>query len=181
MPIVLWNLRVIFLGLSLWMAPLPCYAVGGGVLNHPTEQFSTDIPEQPHHKVRAAVSLQLILFRLNTVHDKYKVVPVLVENHTRDPITLSRSEDAFVALFDERSVPGILQLSHVDRNFWDSLDSEMRKMLAYPEEIGPGDGVMLYVFIPQSDAPNIPTGFDYTIKSLDRTLKLRIPRPAMAQ
>lgn len=173
-----WSLGLVLFVGSLWVGALPCQAAGGGVLNNPGVLFTTDIPGQPRDSIGVRVQLPTVLFKLNTVQGKYRVAPVLIENRARTPVALSRSEDTCVVLLAERSVPGILDLSRVDRALWDALDSWMRKMLAYPDEVGPEAAVMIYVFIP--DAIDLPRGFDYTIKALGRTLPVR-PLAAAAE
>lgn len=171
---------LVVLSLAL-LGPAPSsYGAGGGVLNNPRVFFTTDLPGQPGETVGARVELQSILFKLNTVRGKYKVVPVLVENRGPEPIALSRSDDTFLVLFEGRSAPGILQLSRVDREFWDSLDSSTQRMLSYPEQIGRNEAVMIYVFVKEADLSGMPKGFDYTVKSLGRTFTLRTLPPMAA-
>ena len=173
-------LYLVVLNLAL-LGPTPSsYGAGGGVLNNPRAFFTTDLPGKPGDTVGARVEFQSILFKLNTVQGKYKVVPVLLENRGPEPIALSRSDDTFVVLFDGSSVPGILQLSKADRDLWDSLDSSTQRMLSYPEQVGKNEAVMIYVFVKEADLSGMPTGFDYTVKSLGRTLTLRTLPPKAA-
>jgi len=173
-------LYLVVLNLAL-LGPTPSsYGAGGGVLNNPRAFFTTDLPGTPGDTVGARVEFQWILFKLNTVQGKYKVVPVLVENRGPEPIGLSRSDDTFAVLFEGRSVPGILQLSKADRDLWDSLDSSTQRMLSYPEQVGRNEAVMIYVFFKEADLSGMPTGFDYTVKSLGRTLTLRTLAPKAA-
>jgi len=164
---------VVVASLALLGSAPSSHGAGGGVLNDPRVLFTTDRPGQPGGTVGARVELQSILFKLNTVQGKYKVFPLLVENRGPEPIALSRSDDTFALLFEGRSVPGILQLSRVDRELWDSLDSSTQRMLSYPEQIGRNEAVMIYVFVKEADLSGVPQGFDYTVKSLGRTLTLR--------
>jgi len=173
-------LHLVVLSLALFGPAPSSYGAGGGVLNNPRVFFTTDRPGQPGDAVGAWVELQSILFRLTSVQGKYKVLPVLVENRGAEPIALSRSDDTFLVLSEGRSVPGILQLSKVDREIWDSLDSSTQRMLSYPEQVGRNEAVMIYVFVKEADLSGLPQGFDYTVKSLGRTLTLRTLPPKAA-
>jgi hypothetical protein len=173
-------LYVVVAGLALLGSAPSSHGAGGGVLNNPRVLFTTDRPGQPGETVGAQVELQSILFKLNAVQGKYKVLPLLVENRGPEPIVLSRSDDTFMVLFEGRSVPGILQLSKVDRELWDSLDSSTQRMLSYPEQIGRNEAVMIYVFVKEAELPGMPQGFDYTVKSVGRTFTLRTLPPKLA-
>jgi hypothetical protein len=170
--------RALILGL-IWAAASLAWGAGGGILNDPTATFTTEQPGQPPGSVRAWVRLQSVQFRLNAVNGKYRLVPIVVENHGAQPLALSGVADRVTLVFADRSVPAILELFKVDRPFWDSLDLSLHKSLSYPTEVAPEDSVMIYAFVKAADVREIPQGVDFMIQSLGSTLKLR-QRPAAA-
>jgi len=107
--------------------------------------------------------LERVMFRLTSVQNKYKVVRVKIENKSRKQLYLSREKDKMELQLVDRVITGILNISSHDPTLWDSLDPELRKALAYPQLVEPGEEENIFVFIPDRDLKEVPRKFTYTI------------------
>ena len=137
----------------------------------------------PGGLVRFTSSLDDRFFLLMTLRNKYKVIRVKIDN-TQNPesIPLSKTADRIdVVGRDPRAgaeirIPGILNLGERDSQFWDSLDADARKTLAYPTAVLPREEESVFVFIPDGALATIPTELTYTIEGLSgTTIRLKPP------
>jgi len=86
------------------------------------------------------------LFHLLSLKEKYSVVRLEVENHSQNVLPLSREKDRVELRFGDRTIPGLLDLSGHDPILWNTLDVDLRKTLAYPKTIEPGEMESVYIF-----------------------------------
>ena len=138
-----------------------------------------------------SVEIEPVLFKLNSLKDKYKVIRIRVENRMSEPIKLSADKDAIeLEMGGGNVVRGTLNLPGQDGSLWDSLNDDMRTTLAYPLSIRgvKGDGVnarrpevvYVFAFFPADKVSEVPRSFRYTIQSVGRTVKIELPPPTRA-
>lgn len=143
-------------------------------------------------ELRCSIEVEPIAFLLGSVQGRYKLVRMRVENATRKPLVLSRQSDRIEAHFaDGRSLSGIVDLRAVDSAYWDSLESDLRQTLAYPERIEAGGApaggsirpeiVYLYVFLPAEGFTTLPRMFVYNIASLPQAIEILLPPETAAR
>ena len=122
--------------------------------------------------------LEKILFLLNSVEGKYKVIRVKIDNQSQEDLRLSGEKDKVDIHFGGRVVSGILRLSESDPDLWDSFDDELRRVLAYPLLVEAEEEENIFVFIPAEDVDELPRFLTYTINSLsDRPVRLNDDTP----
>lgn len=147
-------------------------AGGGGTRTtlYVTRDSRPDLP-------RAAIRFDDVLYALNTVQGKYKVVPVMLESGPEGlPIGLSRDADVFSISAGGRTVQGILDLAKADPELWGSLETPLKEALLYPAGLEPEEMRTIYILAPASELQGLPDSFSLFIKSLDHTLE--IPKSA---
>jgi hypothetical protein len=114
-----------------------------------------------------SIEIEKVMFHLNSVQNKYKVVRIKINNYSKKALHLSKEKDKIeLHLPGNRSIPGILDLSNHDPTFWDTFDAAMRKTLVYPEVVKEGEEENIFVFIPDPKLEELPLEFLYTIDSL---------------
>ena len=57
-------------------------------------------------------------------------------------------------------------------------DTDMHRMLAYPPEIRAGEPVYVFAYFPIDQVKSLPSGFEFTIASLNQTIRLTHLAPA---
>lgn len=112
------------------------------------------------------IEIERVIFQLNSVRNKYKVVRVKILNRSPKPLHLSKNQDKMQISFREREMTAILDLSAHDPGFWDSLSPEIRRALVYPEIVEAGEEENIFVFIPDPELKEMPAVFRYTIETL---------------
>ena len=133
-----------------------------------------------------SVEIERVLFQLNSIKDKYKVIRIRVENRMIGPLKLSADQDAIEAEVNGGDVVrGTFNLQGQDGALWDSLSDDMRKELAYPlsirgvkgNEVNPRRPEVVYVFafFPADKVSTVPRSFRYTIQSAGKTVKIELP------
>ena len=133
-----------------------------------------------------SVEIERVMFKLNSLKDKYKVVRIRVENRTVEPIKLSGAQDGIELESREGDVVrGTFNLPAQDGPMWDSMGEDLRRTLAYPLSIrgGKGEGenprqaevIYVYAFFPADKVSELPRSFRYTIQSKGRTVNLDPP------
>jgi len=113
------------------------------------------------------------LFPLLTLKDRYKVARIQVRNGARQRLVLSRRTDTVELVFEERGLPGIVDLAQHDAALWDLFSPELRKALVYPAEVEPGEEESLFVFVPAGGVDTPPREIRLSIASLPRPVTLR--------
>ncbi len=122
-------------------------------------------------EVLFSTRIEKVMFSLNSLQDKYKVVRIQVENRSNIAISLSIEKDKMELLFmDGRIISGILDLSSHDPNLWQSFSPEFRAILAYPEIVQKETRSIqnIFIFIPNPKLDELPKSFRYTIDSLEK-------------
>lgn len=133
-----------------------------------------------------SVEIERVIFKLNSLKDKYKVVRIRVENRMSEVITLSGDQDAIELVIDGGIVVrGTFNLRGQDSSLWDSLSEDMREALTYPLSIrgAKSDGVnprrpevvYVFAFFPADKVSEVPRSFLYTIQSVGRAVKIQLP------
>jgi hypothetical protein len=124
--------------------------------------------------IQFSAELEGILFRLNSVRNKYKVVRLKVVNDSPGPLKLSPDQDKIELLYDpDPAVQGILNLAGRDAALWDSFPADLRQVLAYPRLVEAGEEENVFVFIADPNLARLPKRFRYRIASLPDPVELR--------
>jgi hypothetical protein len=120
-----------------------------------------------------------VLFHLLSLKEEYKVVRLQVENRSQKVLPLSREKDKVELRFGDRTIPGLLHLSGHDPILWDALDADLRKTLAYPKTIEPGEMESVYIFIPIPALKEVKGAPDILLYKIDSLQKepIRIEPP----
>jgi hypothetical protein len=138
------------------------------------------------------VSIEPLMFRLQSVQGKYRLLRLRVQNSTAATIAFSSDADRFDVITRGATVPAVLNPQHVDAPFWDALDATTRETLAYPMSLkgvapaAPGarpaspESIYIYLLVPASQVSQVPDSFTYSIKSLNQVITIRT-RPPMAR
>ena len=130
-----------------------------------------------------STEIEPVSFKLTSFKNKYKVVRIRIENRKVQSIKLSPENDVIeLVLADNSIMKGTLNLKAQDGLIWDSLDDEMRKVLAYPMSIraaraGNGSGtldetILFFAFFPVEKVSEVPRQLRFRIESLGKTITL---------
>ncbi|TKJ38902.1 MAG: hypothetical protein CEE38_04180 [Planctomycetes bacterium B3_Pla] len=125
----------------------------GGSGGHATDRYRGVFPDpNGEPEVKFEARLDPLSFLLNRIQNKYKLVRIFVTSRERR-IKLSAEDDRIEFRFrngegEKVVVLGILNPFVSDPNFWDSLDNQLRRVLAYPKSIKPNEPEVICVLIP---------------------------------
>lgn len=171
-------LRVILLfGLACSWAVEGARGAGGREGLKTTFYTSAKRGEDPNLLVTA--SLESVSFSLSSVQNKFKLVPIEIDNRGAEAVKLSRAKDFLNLCLADRKIPATLDLAKADAATWDSLDQRLREILDYPETVEPRSRIAVYVFFKAPELRQLPASFEYNIQSLGRPLQIA-PPPAVA-
>jgi hypothetical protein len=131
--------------------------------------------------VQLAWAYDPILFQLTSFRGKYKVVRIDLVNKGQKTFLLSAADDRLVALISGRAVPMILDLGAGDREAWDSLGDEMRRNLAYPAKIDPGEQATVFAYLKDLQPNAAVTELHYSVASFPASPITLRTAPAMAR
>ncbi|MCP4663431.1 MAG: hypothetical protein GY856_49205 [bacterium] len=157
--IIILSLLILFL-LGSTSGPL----LGNGGKGKKTD-YEGRVPMQEGF-VKFSTELERIRFRLNSVHGKYKVIRIKIENDSSELLRLSSKNDKIEIDFGDRVVSGILRLGTHDPGLWDSFDADLREDLVYPQIVESWEEENIFVFIPVAGVNRLPLDFSYMIHSL---------------
>lgn len=112
-------------------------------------------------------NIERLSYILLSFQNKYKLVPIKVQNEGQSDIRLSAETDKIEVILPNGSkVRAVLDLSTSDPEVWDSLDFELRSQLAYPMVIQAGEEEVVFVFIPGGEGQELPKCFHWWIESM---------------
>jgi hypothetical protein len=117
------------------------------------------------------IELEPILFQINSVQNKYRVIRINIRNDSQASLKLSLDKDSVQLRADSRLVKGSLSVAGSDQAWWDGLSPELRRALAYPDQsaIKRGEEENVFVFVPVSDLPTLPVEILFKIDSVPAT------------
>ena len=117
------------------------------------------------------IELEPILFQINSVQNKYRVIRINIKNDSLASLKLSLDKDSVQFRANSRLVKGSLSVASSDQAWWDGLSSELRRALAYPDQsaIKGGEEENVFVFVPVSDLPTLPVEILFKIDSVSGT------------
>jgi hypothetical protein len=117
------------------------------------------------------IELEPILFQINSVQNKYRVIRINIRNDSQASLKLSLEKDSVQLSADSRLVKGSLSVASSDQAWWDGLSSELRRALAYPDQsaIKRGEEENVFVFVLVSDLPTLPAEILFNIDSVSAT------------
>jgi hypothetical protein len=107
-----------------------------------------------------------ILFQLTSFRGRYKVLRIDLINTGQKTLVLSVASDRLVALISGSAVPAILDLGAGDPGAWDSLADEMRRNLAYPAKVDPGEEATVFAYLKDVPPNAVVTELRYSLASL---------------
>ena len=124
-------------------------------------------------KIVFSAAIERVMFTLNSLESKYKVIRIQIENGSKSTIPLSVEKDEIeIILEDGKKMTGILNLRKHAPELWSGFKPELREMLAYPEVLTArpqGKGLHnVFLFIPDPTLDLLPVVFRYRIDSLDK-------------
>jgi hypothetical protein len=124
---------------------------------------------------RFLVELEPILFQVESVQGKYKVIRINIKNDSQSRLKLSMDKDSVQARAAGRLVNGSLNLAVSDQAWWDGLSANLRKALAYPDQtsITQGEEENVFVYFPVADMPALPEEIRFKIDSVPDSIVLR--------
>ncbi|HEV8580153.1 MAG TPA: hypothetical protein VGX68_13865 [Thermoanaerobaculia bacterium] len=163
-------LTLFFLILGLGVAPV----LGNGGKGK-TTVYRAEVRQGEGEPIQFSAELEAILFRLNSVRNKYKVVRVKIVNDSSNSLKLSPDQDKIELLFNTGEAPmqGILNLSKRDAALWDSLPADLRQALAYPRIVEAGEEENVFVFIADPNLARLPRHIRYHVASLPDPVEMR--------
>lgn len=172
-PAVRWIVSICLFAFTFGVAR----AGGGGGI--PSSLLTSDKRGEEPAKVQAMVRLQPKSFALESVANKYRLIPIEIRNDGDKALALSATRDQVkVMVSGGESVAGSFDLAKLDRAFWDSLESWQQDNAAYPETVPAGASQLVFAYVPADKVREIPAGVDLKIAAHGKTLELRAP-PAM--
>ena len=129
------------------------------------------IREANHPDCHFMIELEPILFQINSVQNKYRVIRINIKNDSLASLKLSLDKDSVQFRANSRLVKGSLSVASSDQAWWDGLSSELRRALAYPDQsaIKGGEEENVFVFVPVSDLPTLPVEILFKIDSVSGT------------
>ena len=174
-----WHLAIILCAVAA--DPAPSSAFGSGSPSGPPVSYVMASEGPRDGAVEAVISLDRVLFALNTVGTGLRVVPVEVGNDSDERVPLSRSADRITAMVENRPVKGTFTLSEADPEYWEGLSQDVRRWVTYPVEIGRGRSQTLYAFFDATEIQEMPDRFILGIASFDEDLELAEEAVMMAR
>lgn len=128
------------------------------------------------------VELEPILFQIESIQNKYRVIRINIRNDSQSPLRLSLEKDAVQVRVDSRVIQGSLNLADSDQAWWDKLPAELRKALAYPDQsaINRGEEENVFAYFPVADLPTLPREILFKINQVSTTPILIRQRGAAA-
>ena len=162
---------------ALCGAPPSGHAAGGSNVRNVHDIFLTSEWDRskPPQKIRSEVEMDALLLELGTFQGKYKVLVLRLTNSGTQPVALSGADDRIDVLFGDKRVRAVLDIARQPDVPREAHGWDLGRVLSYPVEVDSDQAINIYFFVPESDYAGPPTGFDYTIKSLGRTLEMRSP------
>jgi hypothetical protein len=163
----------VFLGLLL-LAGSSRAEMGGGE-GRPTPFVGQAVI--PDGECRFSIDVERVSYMVTTVAGKYRLVRMLIDCRGEGALALSATDDRLEMLVDggdsgNGMASGVLSLRQADGALWDAFDADMRRTLAYPAEIRAGEAVYVFAYFPVDEARSLPHGFQFTIASLNETVRL---------
>jgi hypothetical protein len=154
-------------------------AANGGKGKVTTYQAAVTMDVQGREVVFSA-QLERILFSLTSVHNKYKIVRIKIDNKTKKDVTLSLEKDQIELRVGSQTLPGILDLGKHDPALWEAFGAVTREQIAYPARVKAGEEENIFVFIARPGLSDLPRDFRYSIDSLPEKPVVLADRTAVA-
>jgi hypothetical protein len=123
-------------------------------------------------RISFSVELEPILFQLNTVQNRYRLVRIRIVNDSSAHLTLSGQDDKVVLVSDSGEADAILNLGRRDAALWDGLDSTLRSILAYPLRVPAGEEESVFAFVLADRVKQAPRELRYTVAALNQRVTL---------
>ena len=173
-----WAL-IVLLTLALPFVP-PAFADGGKAKN--AVYLGKALFEGDRGYVEFSIDTSPIIFYLGTVNRKYHVLLIRTQNHSKEPLRLSKEKDTIDLHYsDGLDVKGLIDLRTADPQTWDGLEAEIRTAVAYPPTVQGGEEEGVYVFVPfgavvvPRKKHEMPLSLSFRINSIPHPVEMRVP------
>jgi hypothetical protein len=127
----------------------------------------------PDDSIAFSTEIEHVLFRLNSVHNKYKVVRIKIKNNCDRDLLLDIATDKLELQHRDGQVSGLFNIAQEDPDLWNNLDPDLRRNLLYPARVEKGEEENVFVFVTQERPLGIPRGFRYTLRTLGPSVDIR--------
>ena len=109
---------------------------------------------------------------VTAVAGKYRLARVRIDCSGESNLALSATNDRLQMLVEDTRATAVLSLRTAEPTVWGTFDEEMKKTLAYPPEVRPGEPVYVFAYFPIAEVTSLPSGFELTIASRRETVRL---------
>lgn len=116
------------------------------------------------------VELDPVLFQIQSVQNKYRVIRIKIQNYSESPLRLSLENDSVQVRVGSHEIQGSLNVANSDQEWWDRLSPELRRALAYPDQspIQRLEEENIFAYFPIADLPSLPDEILYKVESVSR-------------
>src|SRR5262249_48921917 len=120
---------------------------------------------------RFLVELEPILFQVESIQGKYRVIRINIRNLSQSALNLSLQKDSIQVRVGSRLVNGSLDPAGLDSSWWDGLPVGLRTALAYPDQAGikGGEEENVFAYFPVADLAAPPAEILFKINSVSTT------------
>lgn len=121
-----------------------------------------------------SIDVDRLALQVTAVAGKYRLVPIRIDCTGDDKLRLSAANDRLeMFVKDNGRATAVLSLRQADPAVWDAFDDDLRRTLAYPPEVAPGEPVYVFAYFPIAEVTSLPFAFEFTIASRRETIPLR--------
>jgi hypothetical protein len=117
---------------------------------------------------RFLVELEPILFQIESVQNKYRIIRINIKNDGQAPLKLALMKDSIQVRAGSRVTKGSLNPADGEQAWWDGLSPELRKALAYPDQaaVRHGEEENVFAYFPIADLSAPPSEILFKIDSV---------------
>jgi len=160
--------RYIFVCLLAIAAVSASLAANGSKGKRVVYEGSVSLGDGTSGDCRFLVELEPILFQVESVQSKYRVIRINIRNNSQSPLKLTMAKDSVQVRDGSRVTKGNLNLADSEPAWWDGLPLELRKALAYPDQaaIRRGEEENVFAYFPAADLSTPPAEITFKIDSV---------------
>src|ERR1700745_2088520 len=120
------KLRNLFFCLLIVIASSTVLIANGSKGKRVVYQATVRIGEAAAADCHFLVELEPILFQIESVQNKYRVIRIKITNDSQSPLKLSLERDSIQVRIGSRMIRGSLNLADSDQTWWDGLSPDLR-------------------------------------------------------
>ena len=165
------KLRNLFVSVLFLLLAATLLAANGSkgkrVIYDGTARIGSDADAKCHF----LVELEPILFQVESIQGKYRVIRINIRSFSQSPLNLSLQKDSIQVRVGARLVNGSLDPAGLDSSWWDGLPVGLRTALAYPDQaaIKGGEEENVFAYFPVADLSAPPTEILFKINAVSTT------------